>query len=194
MSATSQLIGTKAPETTGSITLQLLDLVYTKSCICLNDVQSVFFGVGQYLTVPLPLLTFDYKVSGDIDLLNYTWSEYPYLNKQTLVNAPIKHATRFSVDLLDPINEYNPVLVALLKRQGLIELLDRYALGGGTFTVITMWGTLTNCVLESVQGINTDSGQGTQFRLNFLKPNFSRKRLTNSLNSFLSKYTKGASL
>jgi hypothetical protein len=174
---------------------QILDSIYSEGAIILNNATEILLGksVGSSLDIPVPLIGFKYKPMGTIELIKYEYSEYPYLSKQMVSNAGVKQATRFSVQLLDPITGSNPVILAVVKRQVLQTLLDKYAAGGGLFTILTLWGSVTNCLLEGLEGVegSSNGSDGVNFVMHFYKPNFDTAAVQKKLSSSLASLTNG---
>lgn len=190
--ASIDLIGS-AQDYVNAGSYQILDTLYSQNCVLLNNAIEIISGkTGGLNSIPLPLIGFQYKPTGSIELLNFSYSSYPYLNKQQITNSVIQNQTRFSLLLMDPINGSNPVVAALLKRQTLIKLLEKYQNAGGLFTVLTLWGTISNCVLESFYGVESGEGlNGTSFMCNFMKPLFDTSSASSQLSSTLNSLSNG---
>lgn len=169
--------------------LMTTDALYTRSAVLLNDILLIF-RIGK--TEPIPLMGFYYSYEGDIEMLRYEWGENIYLNKQMLALAPIKQNTSFSLLLTNPINKALRFHTLPAWNEGIIQGLEYYMDRGGTFTVLTMWGTRTTCVAESVTGVaNGNSPNGTQFRVQFKKLNLALNQSNKILSDALSKYKSG---
>lgn len=181
------------------ISFALAETVYSSNAVIFERPLDVFLKVKLPVPIPLPLVGFKFNPIGDIPLLAYQWSEYPYLNRESLTNAAVKLPTRFSVELINALGVSEPVpgvqvakglTARTIENQTLKYILETYTDGGGTFTVNTLWGTLTGCVLEGFDAVNTGSGtQGYSFALRFFKPQVSAQtigsRLTNALNKLV---------
>jgi hypothetical protein len=174
---------------------QILDTIYSNAAVILNNAAEVLLkqSATSVYNIPVPLVGFSYKPMGTIELLKYEYSEYPYLSKQMVSNAGVKQATRFTVQVIDAIASSNIVLEAIAKRQLLQTMLDKYAAAGGLFTVLTLWGTITNCLLEGMEGVEGQStgSDGVLFNIHFYKPNFDTAATTDKLSSSLSSLTSG---
>lgn len=189
--AVTDLIG-NAQNYTSPSSYQILDSIYSENCILLNNALELLFGKAYSTTsIPLPMIGFKYKPTGSIELLKFTYSVYPYLNKQMITSGAIQNETRFSIMLLDPINNDNPVVAAILKRQTLVTLLEKYVRMGGLFTILTLWGTLKNCVLESFSGVESGGMDGTAYICNFVKPLFDTSSASAQLSSTLKSLSSG---
>lgn len=141
----------------------LAQTLFQRNMIFLNDLPKI---LGAGASVPLPLIGFEYLPLQRIELLNYSYSQYPYLNRETISNTSIKNPLRFQIQGVKPITSLNTMFLSLAVNIGLLELMDKYVAGGGTFTIVTPWGVLTNCVLEKIEGVqfmNDSGGQGFTF-------------------------------
>jgi len=163
---------------------QILDDIYSHSAIILQDAQlifnvplispllagSPFFGGSA----PLPLIGLAYKTEGEVGLLEYEWAEYPFLSKQVITNSAIKQEPRFQVEAYSVISGLNPIAVNVIKVPTIINALDQYVAQGGLFTVLTLYGSMQDCVLEKVIGVSDGNGmEGTHLRMMFKKTNIS---------------------
>lgn len=186
----SSLLGGQSP-VQKIINYNSVRTIYDNFSVLLVDTVSILSGGVVNVPIPVPLLTFTYRPIGEIQFLKYKWSEYPYLSRQILTNSNIKEGVRFSVELKDPMNFLNPIWLAVLKRQGLIKLLETYCDKGGRFVVLTLWGTLTDCVLEGFSGIEDGGQQGVNYRMDFYKPNFNTSALDKALSTAMSALANG---
>lgn len=195
MALTTGLIGKSSPITT-TTGYELLDAVYSNACVILEDVGEVFQGrFGNIPGLGFPLIGFSYKPEGGIELLKFRWSQYPYLNKAKLTFAAVKEATDFSVSVISPITPESPLMVAQIQRATLVALLNKYVSRGGKFTVITMWGTKTHCVLTGLTGISEgNTMDGTLFKMDFNQPNYDLSGADESMSDFMKRLTKGAAV
>lgn len=188
MASLSSIFGFNGIEAKGASEV-ILDLVYGRSVIMLNDFLQIF-KIGA--PIPIPIIGFIYQTPDEIELLRYKWSEYPFLNKQTQVNAYVKEPTRFSIKAIRPITKYNTITINQALNEAVKYSLDYYVALGGSFTIITPWSVVKNCYLEGASGVKlTDSdfgGQGWVFKfVSYGDTGQTKKRL----NSFLNSITKG---
>jgi hypothetical protein len=192
--AMTDLLG-KASQATQVTNYQILDTIYSKGAVILNNATEILLGktAGSSLNFPVPLIGFSYKPMGTIELIKYEYSEYPYLSKKMISNSGVKQSTRFTVQVLDPITSSNSVALAVVKRKLLQNLLDKYAAGGGLFTILTLWGSITNCLLEGLEAVEGQSNgsDGVNFVLRFYKPNFDTSSVQKKLSSTLSSLSSG---
>lgn len=163
-----------------------LDLTYRHSVILLSDaismgLQAAGVELGSTASAILdavatiPLLGFVYETPSRIDLLKYRYSDYPYLNKSLIVNSYIREHTRFSVRAHRLITKTNPIPINIAANEGYYLMLKEYCDRGGTFTLTTMWGIFSGCVLEDFVGIPPESENGiggTSFEFRFMKLDF----------------------
>lgn len=195
MSITSGLIG-KLPPSSNTFSFELLDAVYSKSCVILEDIATIFTGISSPLpSIGVPLIGFEYKPDSGIELLKFRWSQYPYLNKAKLTFAAVKESTDFSVTVISPITNGSPLVVGVALRTALVTLLDKYCSRGGKFTVITLWGTKSHCVLTDLQGIGEEGTMdGTLFKMSFNQPNYDLSGVTGAMTEFMQSVTNGGAV
>lgn len=195
MSLTSGLVG-KNPPSSNTPSYELLDAVYSKSCVILEDLATVFTGVYSPLpSIGVPLIGFEYKPESGIELLKFRWSQYPYLNKAKLTFAAVKEATDFSVTVISPVTVGSPLIAGIALRTAMVTLLEKYCSRGGKFTVITLWGTKRHCVLTDLVGIGEDGTMdGTLFKMSFNQPNYDLSGATNSMTQFMQTITNGGAV
>ena len=74
--------------------LTILDYLFQKNAIILNDLLTIMSGGsnlnalgGLGVNLPLPLLGFEFKTPHEVELLKYSYSEYPYVSKTLITNA-----------------------------------------------------------------------------------------------------------
>lgn len=163
-----------------------LDLTYRHSVILLSDavsmgLQAAGIELGSTASAILdavatiPLLGFVYETPNRVDILKYRYSDYPYLNKSLIVNSYIRDHTRFAVRAHRLITKSNPVPINIAANEGYYHMLKEYCDRGGTFTLTTMWGIFSGCVLEDLVGVapEKDNGiGGTSFEFRFMKLDF----------------------
>ncbi|MDA0065068.1 hypothetical protein OFS07_02060 [Brachyspira hyodysenteriae] len=65
------------------------------------------------------------------------YSEYPYLNKQLLIDGAVRQNADFSVILHNLITNLNPWTVQMIKNQIFVDALEYYVQKGGTFNILT---------------------------------------------------------
>lgn len=194
MALTSGLIGKGSPSVT-TIGYELLDARYSKTAVILENVTEVFKGSLPSLpSIGVPLVGFEYKPDGGIELLKFRPSQYPYLNKAKLTFASVKDATDFSVTVINAITPDGPLALQLAKRLALVTLLDKYCSRGGMFTVNTLWGTKTHCVLTGLDGIAGEAMDGVLFKMSFNQPNYDMTGADESMSDFMQRVTNGAAV
>lgn len=183
MSLITDILGKARPTDISNADYILLDDIFSYNAIWLQNAIELFKipVLSEYeLTknIPLPLIGLAYRPIGEIELINYEWAQYPYLSKQVITNAGIKQPTRFAVDVYSVfkggniLSGGNTVALNLLKISTIVSLLNQYVAKGGLFTILTLYGFITDCVLEKITGISDgEMVDGTHLRFNFLKPN-----------------------
>lgn len=167
-------IVSSAGYSTTAFNFQTLTETYNKRMLLLNDTVSVSantFGVSvsSYFDVPLPLLGFVFNYNGDIPFINNEYSEYPYLDKQLLVEGAIRQPADFSITLHKLITSLSPFNAITFENQLFVNAIDFYVKKGGTFAVITPWGSVDYCVLVGLYGIESDTENGLSYRMDLKK-------------------------
>lgn len=174
------ILGSAVPSIGGSLNRQLLELVFKRNAILLNDPSALGVGgaIGSALDavgslVGVPLLGFVYETPETAELLKFSYSEYPYLNRMQIVNSYIAENTQFRVKAYKALTGNTSVLINYTTNELLYSTLKKYCTNGGTFTLTTLWGAYTNLVLESLNGVAIE-GQlgGIGFEFTFKKVGF----------------------
>lgn len=149
---------------------QTLTETYNKRMLLLNDTISVAtnsFGISinNYFDIPLPLIGFVFNYNGDIPFIVNEHSEYPYLDKQLLVEGAIRQPADFSITLHKLITSLSPFNAITFENQLFVNAIDYYDRKGGTFAVITPWGNIDYCVLKGLYGIQAETENGLSYRM-----------------------------
>ena len=157
-----------------SFNFQTLTETYNKRMLLLNDTISVAtnsFGISinNYFDIPLPLIGFVFNYNGDIPFIENEHSEYPYLDKQLLVEGAIRQPADFSITLHKLITSLSPFNAITFENQLFVNAIDYYDRKGGTFAVITPWGSIDYCVLVGLYGIQADTENGLSYRMDLKK-------------------------
>lgn len=176
------ILGSSIPSIGSSLNRQLLELIFKRNAILLND-PSALMSTGSSMidgaldavgsVVGLPLLGFVYETPEVAELLKFSYSEYPYLNRMQIVNSYMAENTQFRVKAYKALTPNTSVLINYTTNELIYSQLKKYCTNGGTFTLTTLWGAYTNLVLESLNGIAIE-GQlgGIGFEFNFKKVGF----------------------
>lgn len=161
-----------------------LDAVYRHSAILLNDAISL---LGFSISAPIPLVGFTYEHPSEMTLLQYSYSEYPYLNKALISNTMIKEATNVTIKANRAITSVSGLLTNIALNEAVYALLEKYCDRGGTFSILSMWGTQVNLVLERLTTDGGESGPGVGFVFHFRKYvtdlNSVETQVSNSINA-----------
>lgn len=176
-----------------AFSFQSITAKYNKFAVILPDTVSIMNGYVSPIDLPLPLVGFEVSYNGDIPFLVNEYSEYPYLNKQLLIEGAVRQNADFSVILHNIITSANPWTVQNIKNQIFVDALEYYVQQGGTFNILTPWGDIKYSVLVGLYGIENEAAQkGISFRLDLktLIPVY--KNETDKLVSKLSNYITGA--
>lgn len=152
----------------------ILDLVFKDCCLIMQN-TSLLTGWTS-LDIPFPILGFQFQTPEEIELLKYEYTKYPALNRAFVGNTFQKQSTTVSVVGLRPITRYNPVaLNYLLNNIGIKFYIEKYADKGGLWTILTMWGNMTDLVLTDLKGVKVEGTEmgGIGFEFTFEKLQFS---------------------
>lgn len=172
------------------LTKTILDLMFRDCCVIMQTPSLIFtsmkslesgstgvgVGIGSNLIdkTGFPLLGFQFQQPKKLELLKYSYSEYPFLNRNVVANAMQKELTTVTLQGLRPVIAGNPVLVNyVVNTLGLNLYIEKYCDFGGLWNINTMWGLRRNYVLESLNGtlpVGEVGGVGWEFtfkRLNF---------------------------
>lgn len=167
----------------------LIETIFQQNAIFLNDVVKIM-GVG--LSVPLPLIGFHYDPIQRIELLKFSYPKSPFLNREAMANTSIKQPTTFSIMANKPITRINSFLLNFGTNQAILKVLNDYIKGGGTFTIVTPWEVITNCLCKGVDGVQLDKNDvgGQGFVFHFERANV-YSDTAGTLNSFMNSLTSG---
>lgn len=187
----ASLLGSSTPVV--KATRASLDLVYRHNALLLKDAFTILGG--SYLSIPIPILGFVYEHPSSMDLLDYSYSEFPYLTKTTLINSYQKNNTQISIRSYRAITSLNGVVSNIALNEGIFQLLEKYCDRGGTFAILTMWGYFENLVLNKLSIIPPSSGElsmgGVGFEWNFTRVNFDKSDINKVFNRSIENLTKG---
>lgn len=166
---------TKSSDTKYLITKTILDLMFRDCCVWMSNPELVFtkekinnkLGTGlssasDFISqTGFPLLGFQFQQPKKVELLKYSYSEYPFLNRNVVVNAMQKEMTSITLTGLRPIVPGNPVLLNyVINMLGLKLYIEKYCDYGGTWSINTMWGVRSNYVLTDLNGVNVSNEGG----------------------------------
>lgn len=167
----------------------LIETVFQRNVILLNDIMKLF-GVG--LPIPLPLIGFSYDPIPRMELLKFSYPKTPFLNREAVTNSYIKEPTKFQVFANKPITGFNSFLLNFATNQAILTTMDDYLKAGGTFTIISPWGVITNCLCNLFEGVQLDKNDvgGQGFIFSFERANI-YEDIGGTLNGFMSSLASG---
>ena len=189
------LLGSASSINNTGFNFQSIAAKYNNFAVILPDTVNILSGYVTQNDLPLPLVGFEVKYNGDVPFLVNEYSEYPYLNKQLLVDGAVRQNADFSVILHNLITSVNPWTVQMITNQIFVDALEYYVQKGGTFNILTPWGDIKYAVLVGLYGIENEAGQtGISFRLDLKTLTPVYKSEADKLVSTLSKYITGVIL
>ena len=186
------LLGSASSINNTGFNFQSIAAKYNKFAVILPDTVNILSGYVTQNDLPLPLVGFEVTYNGDVPFLVNEYSEYPYLNKQLLIDGAVRQNADFSVILHNLITSANPWTVQMITNQIFVDALEYYVQKGGTFNILTPWGDIKYAVLVGLYGIENEAGQkGVSFRLDLKTLTPVYKSEADKLVSTLSKYITG---
>ena len=186
------LLGSASSINNTGFNFQSIAVKYNKFAVILPDTANILNGYVTQNDLPLPLVGFEVTYNGDVPFLVNEYSEYPYLNKQLLIDGAVRQNADFSVRLHNLITSANPWTVQMITNQIFVDALEYYVQKGGTFNILTPWGDIKYAVLVGLYGIENEAGQkGVSFRLDLKTLTPVYKSEADKLVSTLSKYITG---
>ena len=189
------LLGSASSINNAGFNFQSIAAKYNNFAVILPDTVNILSGYVTQNDLPLPLVGFEVKYNGDVPFLVNEYSEYPYLNKQLLIDGAVRQNADFSVILHNLITSTNPWTVQMITNQIFVDALEYYVQKGGTFNILTPWGDIKYAVLVGLYGIENEAGQtGVSFRLDLKTLTPVYKSEGDKLVSTLSKYITGVIL
>lgn len=187
-----KLLGTVSSLKTGSFSFTSATIKYNKFAVILPDTVSAGSNYIKNIPIPLPLVGFEVSYASDIPFISNEYSEYPYLNKQLLVEGAIKQNADFSLNLHHLITELNPWTAQQILNQVFVDGIQEYVERGGTFSILTPWGDVTHAVLTGLWGVVNEAEQnGITYRMDLKKITKVYKNTGDLLLSKLSSYITG---
>lgn len=170
----------------------ILDLAF-RDCALILKQSTLLVNPKTTSNIPLPLIGFSFNTPESISFLDYTYCEYPYLNKTMITNAMGKNNSSLTISAARPIIRANPIILNMITNQVLIKTIETYTMRGGTFMLLTMWGTINDLVLERLEGMPTENGNGgVMFKFTLKKINFANIEETKSAAQRLTNIALGA--
>lgn len=151
----STYFGTSLFSIGSSLTRKILDTVFKDCCLILTDLNET----GIFTLNQAPLIGFSFQDPSQVEFFNYSYSEYPYLNRTAVANSVMKNSSTIVIKGLRPITRTNNMLVNYAYNSAVLTVLDNYIMKGGRFKLFTKWGPISNLVMESINGVDED-GQG----------------------------------
>ena len=184
-------------------TKAVLDLFFTDWCIIMENpsllatladkdgssagvsVDTNNVGVNMMDWKGLPLIGFQFQPPTNYEILKYSYSEYPFLNRAVVTNSMMKEPTTITLQGLRPITVGNSVILNyILNIIGLKLYIEKYCDFGGLWTINTMWGARTGYVLTDLKGtMPAEKQAGVGWEFTFKRYNFDSQSTQASKNS-----------
>lgn len=186
------LLGTKKLPTLQRVNYETYKLAFKDMAIWLQNSLTAF-KFNANVSIPLPLVGFTYEVPSQLELLRYSYSQSPYLNKMQVSTSYIKETTTIVVRAKKVITNINTIPVNITTNMALVKALELYCDNGGLFTMLTPYGILTNMALVNLRTFEPttqNEAYGINFEFEFMKINVSR-RSGNILSKAISKLSGG---
>lgn len=197
---TSLMTSRKAKKNGKYVALKsVLDLFFTDYCVWMQDpeilltkasVSGTSAGTGfmynALSAIPgFPLVGFTFLPPQNIEILKYTYSEYPYINKAVIANNMMKEPTQITLQALRPITTGNNILANFAANWlGIKYYIEKYCDFGGLWTIITQWGVRSNYLLTDLKGTMPVGNQaGVGFEFTFKRYNFDSYETSQAKNS-----------
>lgn len=191
----ASLLGTSSLPGLTNVTESVYKFAFRDSALWLQNALSAVngFTASLNISIPVPLLGFTYENPVNLELLKYSYSSHPYLNKAQITNSYIKEQTSITIRANRAITNVNSIPIAISTNLLLTAALEKYCDAGGLFTLVTPYQIITNLALVSLKGVevepkNQPFGIGYEFEL--IKINVTSSAVT-SLSDAISKLTSG---
>lgn len=180
----------------------VMDLFFQDWCVWMQNAEIIWTtqntssggGVGLSSSgVPLPLIGFTFLPPQNLEILKYTYSEYPFVNRAVIANNMQKEPTQITLQALRPITAGNSIMVNFAANWlGIKYYIEKYCDFGGLWTIVTQWGIRTNYLLTDLKGtMPVGSQAGVGFEFTFKRYNFDDQETSmyknNALTSILGK-------
>lgn len=186
------LLGVKTLPVLQNVSLATYQLAFRDMVVWLNNSLAIF-KYNAAVSIPLPLVGFTFEMPNQLELLKYSYSSNPYLNKAQITTSYIKETTSIVVRAKRPITRYNKVPTNIATNIALMKAIEAYCDNGGTFTMLTPYGIIKNLALVSLrvpEASTSNETYGINLEFEFQKINVSNKR-SSILSSAISKLTGG---
>lgn len=192
----ASLLGTSSLPSLANVTETAYKFAFRDSALWLANAMVAVngFTASASVSAPLPLLGFAYENPLNLELLKYSYSSYPYLNKAQITNAYIKEETNITIRANRAITNVNTLPIAITTNLLLVAALETYCDAGGLFTLVTPYKIIKNLALVSLKGYEVEPKSqpfGIGFEFELVKINVSSSA-SSSLSSSISNLTSGS--
>jgi hypothetical protein len=119
---------------------------------------------------------------------------YPFANQAVAANAIIANPLQVSMLMLCPIrypaSSYSSKQATM---QALQSVLDQHNKSGGTYTIVTLSYTYTDCLMTGMRDVSSPESKQSQnaWRMDFVRPLLTLEQAQQAQNSLMSQITNG---
>lgn len=165
----------------------ILDILFRDNALLFQQATLLYGSAAIDAEIPAPLIGFNFDHPEQIVFAQYSYADYPYLNKAVVANSFIKNKVPVSIKAFRPITKGNSIAKNYILNEYVIrKIIEKYADTGGLFMLNTMYGLIKDLALEEflAEPVPNQSGVGFVFRfskLNFDKTNSVDKIVSNAL-------------
>lgn len=183
-------IGDKAAKLFFDGTRNVLDSIYRHSALVLVDaIEILGMSVNN-----VPLVGFTYEAPSSYTLLRYDYSEFPYLNKQSIISGYVKNNTELTVTSHTALMQGMGILQVIGINTALLKTVETYCDKGGRFGFINVYDAFaSNLVLQELKIIPSKTNRIDDVGLEwtFKKLLFSESSVTGTLADSLNNIANG---
>lgn len=167
----------------------ILDILFRDNALLFQQASLLYGSAATDTEIPAPLIGFYFEHPEQLVFAQYSYADYPYLNKAVVANSFIKNKVPVSIKAFRPITKGNSIASNYILNEYVIrKIIEKYADTGGLFMLNTMYGLVKDLALEefSAEPVANQSGVGFVFRfsqLNFDKTSAVEKIVSKTLSS-----------
>lgn len=176
--------------------LEIMDKIADKMTNCGNLVGAAAEVAASGITsVGINTLTkilgFSFNTNVEIPLLEYEYSQHPYINRAMLTYAAIKQDCEFTIGVNSVITSLSPFITKFATIQAYTKGLEYYTDRGGTFSVLTPSGVINPCVLVRWAALESED-PSAKYEMTLRKINVAGIKNNKSLSAQIANAISGA--